>query len=327
MTTHSYEYAQGTAGQRATIKVPFVGPDDLASDVFARLRGGTFDATDLIVVVDSTKRYLGVVELRVLRQAMSDAPMCSLVDAAWPTVDAHVDQEHVSEIAAAHRVAALPVVAADGTLVGCIKPQTLLDILSMEHQEDVHRTAGILKRTESDRHALEDPPLRRVRLRLPWLIIGLALSTAATALMAGFEAALQANVSIAFYIPALVYLTDAIGTQTEAIAVRGLSVGHHRLAGILLNELVTGGLIGLTVGAIASAGVLAVYGDAAMALGIGISLSVAGSLASMLGLLLPWGLSRIGIDPAFGSGPIATIIQDVLTILTYFLVMTALLPA
>jgi len=58
----------------------------------------------------------------------------------------------------------------------------------------------------------------------------------------------------------------------------------------------------------------------------GISLFAAGTLASFIGLLLPWMLSRVNIDPAFGSGPVATIIQDVLTILIYFWVMTLLLP-
>jgi magnesium transporter len=37
-------------------------------------------------------------------------------------------------------------------------------------------------------------------------------------------------------------------------------------------------------------------------------------------------LSRLGLDPAFGSGPVATIIQDVLTIIIYFTVMTSLFP-
>jgi magnesium transporter len=35
----------------------------------------------------------------------------------------------------------------------------------------------------------------------------------------------------------------------------------------------------------------------------------------------------MGLDPAFGSGPVATIIQDVLTIIIYFVVMTWLVPA
>ena len=45
----------------------------------------------------------------------------------------------------------------------------------------------------------------------------------------------------------------------------------------------------------------------------------------MLGLLLPWLLARLGTDPAFGSGPVATIIQDVLTIAIYFAVMATVI--
>lgn len=65
-----------------------------------------------------------------------------------------------------------------------------------------------------------------------------------------------------------------------------------------------------------------VFGDIAIAVGIGFSLATAGVLASGIGLLFPWILLRIGLDPAFGAGPVATIVQDVLTIVIYFLVMT-----
>ena len=161
---------------------------------------------------------------------------------------------------------------------------------------------------------------------LPWLLVGLALSTVATAVMAGYERTLQANVAIAFFIPALVYLTDAVGTQTEAIAVRGLSLRHRPLARILLGEILTGGMIGMALGLFAFVGVAVVFGSVAMGLGVGLSLFAGGTVASGIGLALPWLLSRLGLDPAFGSGPVATIIQDVLTIIIYFTVMTSLFP-
>jgi magnesium transporter len=65
-----------------------------------------------------------------------------------------------------------------------------------------------------------------------------------------------------------------------------------------------------------------VFGNAAIAAGVGVSLTVAGILASAIGLIFSCSLSRIGLDPAFGAGPVATIVQDVLTIFIYFLVMT-----
>jgi magnesium transporter len=64
------------------------------------------------------------------------------------------------------------------------------------------------------------------RDRLPWLLVGLMGSVLATFVMTRFEHTLQSQVVIAFFVPGLVYLADAIGTQTEAIAVRGLSLSH-----------------------------------------------------------------------------------------------------
>ena len=54
------------------------------------------------------------------------------------------------------------------------------------------------------------------------------------------------------------------------------------------------------------------------------ALFAAGTLASTIGLLLPWIFSRLNVDPAYGSGPLGTIIQDVLTILVYFAIITGL---
>jgi magnesium transporter len=217
------------------------------------------------------------------------------------------------------------VVAADGHPLGLIPALALIETLAQEHHEDIHRLAGILRMRAKDRHALDDPPLSRAGRRLPWLLAGLALSTAATALMAGFERALQANVAIAFFIPALVYLADAVGTQTEAIVVRGLSTRMRPLIPLLFSELITGVLIGLPLSILAFLGIWLVFQDFRLAIGVAAALFAASVIASMLGLLLPWLLARSGSDPAFGSGPVATIIQDVLTIAIYFGVMTLVL--
>lgn len=319
------EHARETAGHLARRSVLTVLASETAQGVRERLMREVPDASDLLISIDPDGRYTGAIDLHSLFSAPSATLMAALIRKDWPIVDPATDQEHAADLATRYRVAALPVVD-QGKPLGILTPQTLLDILAQEHQEDVHRVVGMLSRDQSDRHALEDPPLRRVWLRLPWLVIGLVLSTVGTGVMAGFEKAMQANVRIAFFIPAIVYLTDAIGTQTEAIAVRGLSLRHRPLGSILAGELITGSLIGLALGATACLGVFFAFGDLTIALGVGISLFAAGSLASTLGLLLPWLLSRFNVDPAFGSGPIATIIQDVLTILVYFLVMTALLP-
>src|SRR5690606_34686570 len=125
--------------------------------------------------------------------------------------------------------------------------EALMDTLRREHVEDLHRLAGITRETEQGRQALEAPPLRRVRHRLPWLMAGMGGCVVATAVMARFEDALAAMPAIAFFIPGLVYLADAIGTQSEAVAVRGLSLSHAGLRHLLRSELHTGLLIGLAL--------------------------------------------------------------------------------
>jgi magnesium transporter len=146
----------------------------------------------------------------------------------------------------------------------------------------------------------------------------------ATAVVASFEQVLASKVAIAFFVPGLVYLADAIGTQTEAVAVRGLSLSHARLAHLVGGELRTGLIIGVTLGALTFPAVWLVFRDVALASAVALALVCAGAVASTIGLLLPWILQRLGTDPAYGSGPLATIIQDVLSLVIYFAIVSAM---
>jgi magnesium transporter len=316
-----------TAGHLALRRVPVLPASRTVGEARALLRSAEFQSVDLILLTDPSGRHVASVELRRLVENDDATPLAAIARVDWPAVPAGMDQEEAANIAIREKATVLPVVADDGRPIGVLAAHTLIDVLGREHREDVHRIAGILRERAGARHALEDPPLSRVARRLPWLMTGLALSTVATGVMASFETALQANVMIAFFIPAIVYLTDAIGTQTEAIAVRGLSSRDVPILTLLGSEIVTGGIIGLLLGVIAFAGVWAVFGNLAIATGVGVSLLAAGALASGIGLLFPWTLTRLGVDPAFGAGPVATIVQDVLTIMIYFVVMTKMVGA
>jgi len=69
--------------------------------------------------------------------------------------------------------------------------------------------------------------------------------------------------------------------------------------------------------------VMLVFGDARLAAAVSTSIFIAGSIAAAIGIGLPWLLTRRGLDPAYGSGPVATVIQDILTIVVYFMVLRA----
>jgi magnesium transporter len=90
-------------------------------------------------------------------------------------------------------------------------------------------------------------------------------------------------------------------------------------------ELLTGGLIGfaLAVGFVPLA--IFGWGDREVAIVAEIALFAACSVATLVAMSLPWVLARLGRDPAFGSGPLATVIQDLLSLLIYFSVAAAVL--
>ena len=153
----------------------------------------------------------------------------------------------------------------------------------------------------------------------------MAGSALATAMMARFESALAAHIAVVFFIPAIVYLADAVGTQSEAVAVRGLSLTGADLAPLLAGEFGTGILIGLVLGMLAFLLVWLSFGSAALAMTVAIALVVASSVATTIGFLLPWLFARLGYDPAMGSGPVGTVVQDVLSLLIYFQLAAVLL--
>ena len=311
-----------TAANLAVGRVPMFSTMLSAAGARALLHEMHFDTVDAVLVLDDEGHYAGTARLKDLLNAPDETSLSSLVRKDWPVAGPDIDQEHAAALAHQHGVAAIPVVAPDGRPLGLIPALALLETLAQEHHEDVHRLAGILRQRAGARHALDDPPLSRAGRRLPWLLVGLALSTGATAMMASFEHALKANIVISFFIPALVYLADAVGTQTEAIVVRALSLRMRPLGPLLLAEVATGALIGLPLALLAFLGIWLVFQDFRLAIGVAAALFAASTIASVLGLMLPWLLARLGTDPAFGSGPVATIIQDVLTIAIYFAVMT-----
>ena len=311
-----------TALRHLVRDVPIASEHETVDSVIAMLRRDTFAATDAVLVIDDHGRLSGGIGLDALLRGRGTQRLGELVDRTYPRADLRDDQEHVAGVAIGRRAASVAIVDADGRPLGIAPARSLLAILREEHVEDLHRLAGIKRETVRDREALEGPPVRRARHRLPWLLFGLAGSMAAALLLSRFEQLLARDLAIAFFIPAIVYLADAIGTQTEAIAVRGLSISRLTLRHLLADELRTGMLIGATLALLAFPMIVIGFADYRLAIAVSAAILAAGSVATTIGLLLPWLLQRKGYDPAFGSGPVATIIQDVASLMIYFLLAT-----
>jgi magnesium transporter len=309
-----------TAAEHATARVPVFPPQASAERMRAGLLRERFDSATHVAVCDDG-RFRGVLRIEDLLAAPGDATAGELMDAEAPVVAPGVDQEVAAWTAVQRRESALDVVDADGRFVGLIPPHALLSVLLWEHEEDLSRLGGFLRDAATARASLQEAVLRRFWHRVPWLVLGLAGALAAADIVASFQTRLQERLILAFFIPGIVYLADAVGTQTETLVVRGLSVGLGVRAA-MWGELLTGLMIGIFLALVSFPLLLWRWGQPDVALGVSLALLAACSVATLIAMILPWILDRFGLDPAFGTGPLATVIQDLLSIVIYFAIAT-----
>ena len=318
----------GSVEEYLMTNVPMCGPDATASQVRAMLAGRRFEsAADVAVCADGDgfpHRLLGLIPLESIIAADAEMLAGDLMDPDPPVAAPGLAREKAAWKATAHGESSLAVVDTDGSFRGLVPPARFLAVLRAEHDEDLARLGGYLTSSASARHAMYEPIATRLWHRLPWLVLGLIGSAGAASLVDGFAETLASDVRLAFFIPGIVYMADAVGTQTEALVIRGLSVGVpvRRVFGM---ESFTGLLVGLFLAVLTIPAAWLVLGSLQIGFVLGLSLIGACSVATVVAMSLPWLMSRLGRDPAFGSGPLATVIQDVLSLLIYFLIATAIL--
>ena len=119
-------------------------------------------------------------------------------------------------------------------------------------------------------------------------------------------------------------MADAVGTQTDTLVIRGLSV-KVPIRRVFRREILTGLLVGLALSAITFPAVWLILGSPELALTLSLSLVAACGVATAVAMSLPWLMSRGGRDPAYGSGPLATVIQDLLSLVIYFAIASAIM--
>lgn len=310
------DYSATTALAYSTTNVPMAYPDETAGEILHQLsQAQRFDSMADIAVLQ-TGRLVGMIPIEILFAATPDSPASELMDRDPPIVGPGVDQETAAAKAVSHEESSLGVVDAKGLFLGFIPPHRMLGVLLEEHREDMARVSGYLHESATARTASQESLPRRFWHRFPWLFVGLAAAMAAAVIVASFEQGLASHLELVFFIPGIVYIADAVGTQTETLVVRGLSIGVP-VGQVMRRELATGVLLGAVLGALAYPAVLIWFG-LAVAWTVALSICSASAVATGVAMALPWILSRLRLDPAFGSGPLSTVAQDLLSLTIYF---------
>lgn len=161
-------------------------------------------------------------------------------------------------------------------------------------------------------------------LRAPSLLFGLVLGIFLCFTVSRFEEVLAKDVRIAFFIPFIVYMASAVATQTENIYARDLRTGRASFKKYLLKETFLGLIFGAGASLLAAAATSLWIGVKEITLAVSLSMFCAICIAPLVALVVTEILQLEHRDPAVGSGPIATVIQDTLSIVIYGLIASAI---
>lgn len=172
------------------------------------------------------------------------------------------------------------------------------------------------KKTEVD-YVMKLPTSISIKHRLPWLVLGLTGGIAASHIVSSFEEILQKNLILAAFIPLIVYMSDAVGTQMESFVIRDLATHKPKFIKYLAKHLLITALIALILGSFLFLYSFITQNDIRIAFTLSIALFISTTSSVLTGLLLPLIFNKFRTDPANASGPIATIIQEFKIFLVY----------
>ncbi len=165
-----------------------------------------------------------------------------------------------------------------------------------------------------------EPVKTLVRLRLPPLLIGLGLGIFMSFLTSRFEEVISVDVRIAFFLPFVVYLSAAVGEQTQTIYVRDMRSKQAVFHTYLIKESFVGFILGILFGLISAGIILFWFEDILLGASVGSSIFATVALAPIVALIVAEASRKLKDDPAAETGPIATVLQDMISVVIYGLV-------
>jgi magnesium transporter len=311
------------AKELMTTSVPKAQPDETAGVALERVREQKPEEVSHLYLVDEASVLVGQVPVEKLIAAEPQTPLGDL--RGDPPIEIHPDDdaEMVALLAVERHDADVAVIDDKRGFIGAIPIGRLLRILHEEHVDEILRRSGVGAGHPSPAEAHET--IRAFRARMPWLALGLLGGMLAGGVASIFEESLKREVTLAFFLPLVVYMADAVGTQTETILVRRMVYGRVSLFRQIWREASLGLLIGLTIGGAAWMGLWLLDGRGPVASVVALAILCSSIIATLIASLLPWMLDRLGIDPAMASGPVATVLQDLLSVAIYLGIATAIL--
>ena len=319
-------YEERTAGALMSSDYATLGAEMNVSEALDALRLEAPDAETIYhaYVIDVDRKLLGVVSLRVLILASPEQLINDIMVSSVISCDVNDDQEDVAKTVARYDLISLPITDASGALVGIVTHDDAMDVASDEATDDFHKSGGVSTMVGR----LKDVSIRVLyRKRVFWLVFLVFGNLLSGLSIANFEDVIAANLVLVFFLPLLVDSGGNAGSQSATLMVRALATGDVVMRdwfSLLGREAIVALMLGATM-AVAISVIGYVRGDAVVSLVLAMSMMSVVMIGCVIGMSLPFILSKLGFDPATASAPLITSVCDASGVLIYLFIASKFL--
>ncbi len=323
---HAELYPPRSAGRAMTTNFMALDEKMSAQEAIDSLRASQVDANDEILylyVVDELQRLTGIVPIRRLVMAQVETPVRDLAIREMLSTPPDADQEEVARLVARYDLLAIPVTDIDGTMLGVITVDDVIDVITEEATQDIYNLAGL---SEEDR--VFTSARISIKKRLPWMLLNLCTAFTAGAVIGLFESTIEQMVGLALFLPVVAGVAGNGGIQTLTVITRAIALGEIEFSSGLRavgKEMWVGLVVGMAAGLISGGVAYALHGNIFMGVVLLAAMMVTMVTASLFGAAVPLLLKALRLDPALGSGILVTFAADALGFFSFLGIATLLL--
>ena len=275
---------------------------------YLRRLGKMPENTDKLFVIDRDKKLLGELSLQTILLHSAHRAVGDMMDTGPVTFHPHEDPEKVARTFERDNLLSAAVIDDGGQLLGRLTIDEIVDVVYEESDNDIRQMSGL-----SNDEDVFAPIGKAVKTRWAWLAVNLCTAFIASRVIDGFEHTISQLVALASLMPIVAGIGGNTGNQTITMIVRALALQHiqpgnfsflilREMGVALINGLVWGGIMGLVTWGL--------YHDPALGGVMMLAMVLNLLVASLMGVLIPMTMIKLGRDPAVGSSVLITAITD-----------------
>ena len=272
--------------------------------------------TNYIYVINRSNEYIGSVKLIDLFTEDTDTSIEEIMDSEITPISASSSADQVITTFQNLDLISLPVVDKKDRLLGEITVDDVVDAIQDQANSEIFNMAGL-----DDEDDIFAPILVSSKRRAVWLGANLFTAFVVASAVSLFQSTIDQIVILAVLMPIVASMGGVAGNQTLILVIRGIAMGKIQRSNalrLLSKEMMVSLVNGFFWAIIVSFFAVLIF-QTSWKIGVIVGASMLLNIfaSAIAGVIIPFVLKRIGIDPALASGVMMTTLTDVLGFVTF----------